>query len=115
MLIEACEANLALYGAILDSLPKSINRYSMWEAFLKKIKNSNPTEIYDSIRKFKTQREPKSNGCGNHSDSEGDDPNIVSLTPHYTSFALIGVFRANFMGIAISYLDTCSAVSKNPA
>ena len=82
MLIEACEANLALYGAILDSLPKSINRYSMWEAFLKKIKNSNPTEIYDSIRKFKTQREPKSNGCGNHSDSEGDDPNIVSLTPN---------------------------------
>ena len=78
MLIESCEANLALYGAILDSLPKSVNRYSMWEAFLKKIKNSNPTEIYDSIRKFKTQREPKSNNCGNHSDSEGDDPNLVS-------------------------------------
>ena len=80
MLIESCEANLALYGAILDSLPKSINRYSMWEAFLKKIKNSNPTEIYDSIRKFKTQREPKSVNCGNHSDSEGDDPNIVSFS-----------------------------------
>lgn len=76
MLIESCEANLALYGAILDSLPKSINRYSMWEAFLKKIKNSNPTEIYDSIRKFKTQRELKSNRCANHSDSEGDDPSI---------------------------------------
>ena len=80
MLIESCEANLALYGAILDSLPKSINRYSMWEAFLKKIKNSNPTEIYDSIRKFKTQREPKSANCGNHSDSEGDDPYIVSFS-----------------------------------
>ena len=81
MLIESCEANLSLYGSILDSLPKSINRYSMWEAFLKKIKNSNPTEIYDSIRKFKTQRED-SNGCGNHSDSEVDDPNIVSLSFH---------------------------------
>jgi hypothetical protein len=75
-LIDATSLNLELYNSILTQLPRSVNRYNRWETFLFQLKQVNPISMYDSLRKFKSQKESDSDDdstlCRQTRD-EGDD------------------------------------------